>query len=67
MPKFLIEATDIVRWEGYVEADTEQEAVEKYLRILQQEDDPSKHIEDLFQDSDGLEINMVVEVPEGEE
>lgn len=67
MPKFLIEATEVVRWEGYVEADTEEEAVEKYLRILQIEEKPDDLIEDLFKDSDRLEVHMVVEVPEGKE
>lgn len=67
MGKFLIEATELVRWEGYVKADTQHEAYEKFLRILQQEDNPSEHIEDLFNDSDGLEINMLVEVEDDEE
>jgi hypothetical protein len=64
MPKYLIEATELVRFEGYVEAETEAEAVTKFMGILTVEDKPDLFIEDLYNDSDGLEIQTVIEVPE---
>lgn len=57
MKKFLITVTETQRWQGVVEADTEQEARAKAQRIL--DSDGHYKFDQVYGDRDGYQIAAV--------